>query len=289
MAKIGLRYPVFAIGTETTSAITYASGAILAKAISANIKIDTSDIKLYSDDVISETDRSFVGGTITLDADDLSDAVRIALLGYAEGSEIDAVTHAKELSSNSGTTPATVGVGFYGKRRKSGVDTWRAIWLKKVQFAEPTDDYSTKGESVEFKTPTLEGIVMVCADGKWKEEGTFSTEAGAIAWLNGKSGISAAASNNITALAFAGGTLTPAFAAGTYNYSNVATGNLTPTATFAAGTAKVYVDGVYNQLLATTVAGSAITIGAGSSHIIQIVVQESGKSAITYTVLVTRA
>ena len=51
MAKLGLKYPVYAIGTESGSSISYADGGVIAKAISANIAITTSDVKLFADDV----------------------------------------------------------------------------------------------------------------------------------------------------------------------------------------------------------------------------------------------
>lgn len=292
MAKIGLKYPCFALATEAGSAISYSGGAVIAKGITANISIETNDVKLYADDVIVETDKSFSGGTISLNVDDLTDAVKVALLGYTEGAEADAILGSKNLSAGGSTTPATVGVGFYGKRVRGGAYSWRAIWLKKVQFAEPADEFATKGETTEFQTATLEGTIMLAADELWKEEATFSSEAAAIAWLNGKAGISTSASNNITALALSNGTLTPTFAATTRLYScAVASGQTTTaiTATFAAGTAKVYVDGVYNQSLTTEVTSASIPVADGSNKLIEIVVQESGKSPVTYKILVQNA
>lgn len=289
MAKIGLKYPVYAVATETTSAISYASGAVLAKAINANINIETNDVKLYADDVIRESDHSFSSGTVEIEVDDLSNAAQLALLGYTEGSTIDASAGTKELKAGGSDSPAYVGFGFYGKKMVGGVSKWRAIWLKKVQFAEPADEMKTKGESVEFGTTKLSGTVMVAADGYWKEEATFDTEAEAVSYLNTKTGISSAASNNITELTITNGTLTPTFAEATRNYSCACTGNIDLTATFAAGTAKVYVDGTYTETLATTVKGGAITMAAGNNKIIQIVVQESGKSAVTYTIMAQRA
>ena len=190
MAKIGLKYPVYSPATETDSAITYGTGAVLARAISANISIENNDVKLYADDVIAESDNSFASGTVTIGIDDLYDAAKVALLDYIEGDTVDATTGAKELSVGA-ASPAYVGFGFYGKVIRNKVPYWRAIWLKKVQFAEPSDELATKGESVEFSTPELEGTIMMAADGKWKEEGTFSTEAGAKAWLDGKCGLAA--------------------------------------------------------------------------------------------------
>lgn len=188
MAKIGLKYPVYAPLTESGTTATYATGAVLAKAISANISIENNDVKLYADDVVVESDNSFASGTITIGIDDLYDAAKVALLDYIEGDTVDATTGAKELSVGS-ASPAYVGFGFYGKVIRNKTSYWRAIWIKKVQFAEPSDELATKGESVEFGTPELEGTIMMAADGKWKEEATFSTEAGAKAWLDGKCGL----------------------------------------------------------------------------------------------------
>jgi phi13 family phage major tail protein len=188
MAKIGLKYPVYAPATETGSAISYGTGDVLAKAISANIAITNNDIKLYADDVVTESDNSFASGRITIGIDDLYDAAKVALLDYIEGATVDASISSKELSVGV-ASPAYVGFGFYGKAVRSKVPYWRAIWLKKVQFTEPAEAISTKGENVQFQTVDLEGTIMIAADGTWKEEATFSTEAGAKAWLDGKCGI----------------------------------------------------------------------------------------------------
>lgn len=190
MAKIGLKYPVYSPATETASAISYGTGAVLAKAISANIAIENNDVKLYADDGIAEIDSSFASGTVTIGIDDLYDTAKVSLLDYVAGAVVDAVTGAKELSVGT-ASPAYVGFGFYGKVVRNKVAYWRAIWLKKVQFSEPSDELATKGENVEFSTPELEGTIMMAADGKWKEEGTFSTEAAAKAWLDGKCGLAA--------------------------------------------------------------------------------------------------
>ena len=291
MAKIGLKYPVYALATETTNAISYASGAVLAKAIAANIKIDVNNVNLYADDGIAEIDRSFKGGTITLNADDLSDAVKVALLGYTEGAAADAGIGSKEMSAGGSTTPASVGFGFYGKRIKSGVASWRAIWLKKVQFAEPAEDAKTKGESVEFQTPTLEGTILLAADGLWKEEGTFSSETNAKNWLDAKAGLPVSASAGISGLAMtgAGGTLAPAFGASIryYSYAGVSATEVKIKITAASHTIKLYVDGVYLEDLTSGSDSSAIAMASGTKKL-TVIAQEAGKTAQTTEVVVQK-
>jgi len=188
MAKVGLKYPVYAPATESGSTISYGTGAVLAKAISANIAITNNDVRLYADDAVAESDTSFASGTITIGIDDLYDTAKVALLDYIEGDTVDALIGSKELSVGT-ASPAYVGFGFYGKVVRNKVPYWRAIWLKKVQFAEPSDELQTKGENIEFGTVELEGTIMMAADGKWKEEATFSTEEGAKAWLDAKCGL----------------------------------------------------------------------------------------------------
>ena len=111
MAKIGLKRPCYSPATETDSAISYGTGAVLAKAISANISIENNDVKLYADDAVAESDNSFASGTVTIGIDDLYDTAKVALLDYIEGATIDAGTGAKELSVGT-ASPAYVGFGF---------------------------------------------------------------------------------------------------------------------------------------------------------------------------------
>lgn len=191
MAKVGLKYPVYAPLTEneSTGVCTYTGGAVLAKAITAKININTNDEKLYANDAVCESDKSFSDGTVGIGVDDLYDKAKVDLLAYIEGATVDAGLGSKELSVSGSADGAYVGFGFYSRVVRNKQNRWRAIWLKKVQFAEPGDEFETKGDKTAFKTPELEGTIMVAVDGDWKEEATFSTEAACKAWLDGKCGL----------------------------------------------------------------------------------------------------
>ena len=60
---------------------------------------------------------------------------------------------------------------------------YKVEFLAKVKFAEPSQEETTKGESVEFKTGTLEGTVMKLADGTWSKTKTFTTYDEAVTYL----------------------------------------------------------------------------------------------------------
>jgi len=174
MAKIGLKYPVYKSAT---------SQGVIAKAIQADISITVNDVKLYADDAVAESDKSFQSGTLTLGVDDLPDEIQSEFLGHSIDPETGEIT-AKGTDQN-----PYVGIGFYGVKVVGGVRKYRAIWLPKVQFAEPADTNETQGETVTFKTPVLEGTIMLDDNGAWKYENTFETEAEARAYLEEKAGI----------------------------------------------------------------------------------------------------
>lgn len=174
MAKIGLKYPVFK-GAKNKG--------VVAKAIQADIAITVNDVKLYADDALAESDRSFQSGTLAFGIDDLSDNIQAEFLGHTIDSETGLIT-----AKTSDVSPY-VGIGFYGVKLVSNVKKYRAIWLPKVQFGEPNDTNATKGDSVAFATVSLTGNIFPDATGTWKEEQTFPTEEEARTFLNGKAGI----------------------------------------------------------------------------------------------------
>jgi hypothetical protein len=291
MAKIGVKYPIYAEATETDTEVTYSNAAVLARAISVDVEIEVSDAELYADDVLAESDKSFSGGTVTIGVDDLYDAAKIALLDYIEGAVADAGIGTNELSAQGAASPAYVGFGFYGKVIRNKVPYWRAIFLKKVQFSEPSDSFATKGETTEFTTPELEGTITLPVDGIWKEEATFSTEAGAKAWLNAKVGLPVSASGGLTNLTAAGtgGSLSPSFGADVryYAFDGLTGSSFTVTATAAGHTLKLYVDGVFTQNLTSGSASSAIAMSIGTKQI-KIIAQEPGKAPQTTEIIAVK-
>ena len=175
MAKIGLQYPAFAT-LETTPV-----KGVLGEAVTANVAITVSDVKLYGDDGVAESDRGFQSGTIDLTTTDIS----IEYLGALLGHEVDE----GKLVANATDIPPYTQFGFIGRRRVDNVDSFRAVVLHKVQFGEPTDEYSTKGETMAFGTPTIQGTILPDEDGDWKTEQSFETVAEAKTFINTELGI----------------------------------------------------------------------------------------------------
>lgn len=174
MAKIGLRNIVY----KTTTA-----GKELAKAVQADINITVNEANFYADDSISERDRSFQSGELSLQIDDFNDVHQVELLGHTKVGETD------EIASGVDDTPPFVGVGFYAVKKVNNVRKYRAIWLPKVQFSEPSDTNQTKGQTIAFSAHEITGTIFVDDTGNWKYEQTFDTVAEAVTYLNSKAGI----------------------------------------------------------------------------------------------------
>ena len=177
MAKIGLRNFLYGILTEETDgSASYGTAKKPAKAISCKVDISNNDAKLYADDALAEADTTFQSGNITLGIDDEDDVTIADLLGHQ-------IVNG-EMIRNADDTAPYVGLGRVITKMVGGVYKYKVEFLKKVKFAEPSQDNSTKGENVQFGTSELSGIVSTLANGDWSATKTFDTMAEAQAYLN---------------------------------------------------------------------------------------------------------
>ncbi len=190
MATMGLRKPYYAIYhyDEATGAVSYADGGLLAKAVEFSSAIETAeDSNLYADDGIAESDRSFGSGTISITTDDLTTEASAAILGITprEITIGNSAEKVKELVYDEDVETPYLGFGVIIPKKRNGVACYRAVVFPRVMFNVPEDAATTKGESVEWQTPTIEGTVLRSEEEKrpWKREVTVDTEAMAVAYL----------------------------------------------------------------------------------------------------------
>lgn len=186
MAKIGLRNFLYGILTEATDGTpSYGVAKKPAKAISCNVDISNNDAKLYADDGLAEADTTFQSGTVTLGIDDEDDLTLADLLGHEIGSG--------EMIRNADDIAPYVGFGRILTKLVNGVYKYKVEFLYKVKFSEPSQENNTKGESVEFGTSELSGIVAKLANGNWSASKTFNTFAEAETYLESFFGSATAA------------------------------------------------------------------------------------------------
>ena len=151
MATIGLDKLFYADITEDEKGNeTYGKPKQLAKAISADLSVELNEATLYADDGQAEAVKEFKGGTLSLGVDDIGHAVAADLVG----AKLD---KNGVLVSGSEDTSKYVAIGF---RAKKANGKYKYYWLYKVLFGVPATNLATKGDSISFQTPTIEGSIF---------------------------------------------------------------------------------------------------------------------------------
>ena len=169
MATIGLDKLFYAKITEDESGNeTCATPAQLAKAMSAELSVELAEATLYADDGAAEIVKEFKSGTLSLGVDDIGATAASDLTGATIDDNGVVVS-----TSEDGGDP--VAVGF---RAKKSNGKYKYYWLYRVKFGIPATNLATKGDSITFSTPTIEGTILrrnkVDGKGKhpWKAEVT---------------------------------------------------------------------------------------------------------------------
>ena len=160
MATIGLRDVHYALLTadEPGGSATYAAPVKVVGAISANINPNTSSSTLFADD--GPYDAAATMGEISLELNlaDIPDKTQAVWLGHTYKNGM--------LIKKSTDVPPWLALGY---RSLKSNGAYRYVWLVKGKFAALEEEYGTKGDSVEFKTPTINGsFVKRDSDDVWE-------------------------------------------------------------------------------------------------------------------------
>ena len=151
MATIGLDKLYYATITDDENGEEiYGTPTQLAKAISAELSVELAEATLYADDGAAEIVKEFKNGTISLGVDDIGSTTAAALTGVT-------VDKNNVMVSNSEDGGNPVAVGF---RAKKSNGKYKYYWLYRVKFGIPATNLATKGDSITFSTPTIEGTVL---------------------------------------------------------------------------------------------------------------------------------
>ena len=177
MATIGLRDVHYAkVTADTATSCTYEVPKKVAGAISANVNPNTSSATLFADD--GPYDSSVTLGNIELELNlaDIPPDAASELLGHTNGAN-------KVLVKKASDQPPYVALGY---RSLKSDGTYRYTWLYKGKFTDGEQNNQTKGDSIEYQTPTITGaFVKRDFDDAWQIEADEGTTAASIisAWF----------------------------------------------------------------------------------------------------------
>lgn len=151
MATIGLDMLHYAKITEDAEGNeSYGTPQKLAKAMSADLSVELAEATLYADDGAAEIVKEFKSGTLSLGVDDIGATVASDLTGATIDKNGVVISTGED-----GGDP--VAIGF---RAKKSNGKYKYFWLYKVKFGIPATALATKGDSITFSTPTIEGTIL---------------------------------------------------------------------------------------------------------------------------------
>ncbi len=164
MARIGLKYLRYS-KLDANDEVTQPEN--FGRAVNCNVSIESNSAVLYADDAVAESDTSFNKGTVALSVDDDDDKVFADILGHN-------ISDDGEVVRNSTDNAPYVAIGRILTKVVRGVRKYKVEFLSKVKFAETLPEETTKGESIQYVTPSLNGTVMQKENGDWSKTKTFT-------------------------------------------------------------------------------------------------------------------
>ena len=168
MASIGLKNFKYAKLNEDGK--TYGEIKTLAGAIECKVTLDLSEASLYANDTLKEQVSLFKSGTLTAGIDDDDDSVFAELLGKTVDKQTGVVT------SNTEDLPIYVGFGHIVSKIVNGEKKYKVEFFPKVKFKPFIPDSKTKGDSLEFTTPSVEATIFENDNGDWEKHSVCDTE-----------------------------------------------------------------------------------------------------------------
>lgn len=151
MAFVGLRDLYYApLTKDDETGVTYGTPKKIAGAITAKVTPSTASGTLFGDDGPLEHATVLGDVQVELNTADLSTAIQADLLGHAIGANGVLLRKASDI-------PPYVAVGY---RSLKANGKYRYVWLVKGKFQEPEQSHKTKGNDVNFETPTIQGAFI---------------------------------------------------------------------------------------------------------------------------------
>lgn len=169
---------------NTAGTVSYENPTDVGDAMSAQLDLRFAEGRLYAESKLAEYIKLATGGTISLAVKYIKKAAQAMFYGCTTDTSKENIKFSAKDVAN------YVGVGFYAPDKVDGVTKYTCVWVPKALFGPPSMAYQTKGENIQFNTPTTTGEFL--ADDSENEllleTETVDSAADAVTWIKGKLG-----------------------------------------------------------------------------------------------------
>lgn len=184
----GFSKPYVALYNYSEGAISYTSGQELARGVSVDFSVESSDVNnFYANNVESEsTSGEFTSGTVDLGVDGLLTASERLIMGIPAAGEDGFSTYDDDQSI------PYVGIGYITRYMSGGAVSYEPTVIVKAKFDQIPRKANTQEDAIDWQTNNLTAKIYRSEAAKhpWLHVGgEYATEAEAEAALKTKLGI----------------------------------------------------------------------------------------------------
>lgn len=194
MPQYGLKNIYAAQYNLTGGVVSYGSPVKVGDAMTAQIEPEIAEAALYAEDAKAEYMRLMVGGTISLGVKYILNAAKTLLLGVRAdthtitytppgGTETSEEVTGQKIGAND--TGNYVGIAFYSPDMRDTLKKYFCLFIRKALFGPPSMNLQTKGQNIQFNTPTISGQFLATdeIDQDFYAWALVDSEAAARAWV----------------------------------------------------------------------------------------------------------
>lgn len=171
---------------NNNGAVSYTDAVKVGDAMEVNLELRFAEARLYAEGRLAEYLREAIGGTASMRVKYILAGAQKLMFGVRENTR----------SVNGKQIPSTklggndqgeyIGVSFYADDMIDGAKKYTCALVTKARFAYPAITRRTKGENIEFQTPTTTGEFLPddSSDLDLIEVAVCDTEEDAAAWCD---------------------------------------------------------------------------------------------------------
>lgn len=183
---VGLAGVYAAILDESGSTPSYSEGFKVGAGMTIQIQPQYAEGSVHGDNRRVKYKKKFKNANVTLGTTSLPKESQKVMFGRTPG--VDGLVTSNGLKDEANF----IGLGCYSAEEAEDDDTkkYTALWLYKVKFEDPGDDFETEGDNIAYKTPSLTGVAEMLKNGDWRQKKQFDSEEEAITWIKEQAKIS---------------------------------------------------------------------------------------------------
>lgn len=142
---------------KESKTVSYTDKTMAGDAMAVNLELKFAEGRLYAEGKLAEYMKEATGGTISMAVKYILEAAQKMMYGATESTRTASDKQIKGLRFSAKDVANYVGVSLYAPDKIDGVKKYTTMFAAKALFGPPAYSFATKGQNLEFKTPTTSG------------------------------------------------------------------------------------------------------------------------------------